>query len=380
MDLWYEPLLDVSFEHTYYDDNRCGDFIVRPTPDTQAKMRSLQLVLKPHPTGFRLYCRLDPRVSTPGGFYAAVRQNSPLRLQFYLILRNAWFDNFTALPADRAARQILYASNRVHVSGATPDRLLLGEAASNGGVVGPADFVEVAGDSFTWLFDVPAAQSSTQVTWLNMTGEIVRQEDFAQTGPGRVRAHFEKLYLLPNGLYRLSATPTPIERIVYKDAELAQSMPFGLIEIFSHPAHADYLFQADETVSVGGQNEVLTRLTPQTYRLQFERRVMPWQFQVVRRANGPDPANLQVVYGPAQAPYPVGVTFTESAVPSQPDRRLFRSDHDLPFFQTPKRGLELQHKNLPAPIEPLPNLPNPSVAAVRRDAGGNFFAESVIYI
>lgn len=383
MNIRYEPIFDVLFEHSYYADGQSADFAVAPSADTLKTMRNLGLVIKPLRAGFRVFCKLNTRVGDDTTFYSAARFDVPFSLVFKLVSANAWFDNFTSLPTARSPKQAYYFSNRVQVSGADAGNLLLGEAESSGGTVGAGDQLNVVGNSASWIFPVPAPQVSTQISWVNSAGATVLQRDFTRNESNQVQAHFDRLEQIPNGRYHVVTNPVTAagNRILYKDPALAAQIPFGLVEIFSNPAHADYRLHQDEAVDVGGQIMTLTRLLPKVYRIRFERRSMPWQFFVVRRTDTPpDPADLQVVYGADQAPYPAGVTFSEQAVPGQPAQRLFRSSAPLPFFQTPKLGLELRHKPAAPAIEPLANLPNPPVSAVRLDSGGDFYAESVIYI
>ncbi len=383
MNIWYEPIFDVLFEHTFYADGFSPDFRAVPTVETQRMMRNLGLVMKPLPTGLRVFCKLDTHASVGTTFYAATLLDAPFSLLFRLEMTNNWFGNFTDLPAARSPQQFFYCSNRVQVSGATPSNLLLGEAESTGGKVGAADLLTVVGSSAAWSFVVPSGQTTTQISWTDAAGNTLLQQDFAKNEEHRVQANFPKLHTLPDGRYRVLTTPgTPSgNRIFLKNSALAEQPPFGVLEIFSHPTHNDYRFRTEENVNVNGQIESLSRLSPKTYRVRFERRALPWQFFVVRRSSGPpDAANLQVSYGSNQVPYPNAVTFAEQAVVGEPNKRLFRSNVPLPFFQTPKKGIELRNKPASPAIESLPNLPNPPVTAVRRDGAGNLYAESVIYI
>lgn len=378
MNIWYEQLFDVQVEHDYFADGACPDFEFFPTADTQRLLQNYALVMKPAGTGFAVFARLDSNLSANSAFITARRMDQPFRLIFGMRLKNKLFANYTDFPDALAPRQLLFLSNRVQVAGSDLSHILLGETQSAGGHVSANDLAFAAGDIYRWSFATAIPDAAVQLTWTGADGAAVLQNTFDKDEQGVVEAVFDKLFELPNAYYRISTLPNvPAgNRTVFKHPELAESPPFGIVEIRSHPAIPANSFRSDDTVVVNGQNVPVTRIQAKPYRVRFQRRSLPWKFQLVRNTASQNLANWSVQYGAAQSPYPAGVVFTGAPADAGTVLREFASNVPIPFFQTPKSGIQLQASGQ----QPLPNLPNPAPQAIKQDNLGNLYAESIIYI
>lgn len=183
------PLFRTEFRHDYYNlnDERCEDFAVVPTPDTATLIQSIGLKINNRRAGFDIYLPGNRKAA----FLQAVAGSDPVRLSFFLLLKNPYFVGVTALPIDTIpARQAIYVSN-LNVSRNGPALYFGDDAAINASAL-----FAVTGSEIT----VNTGATGT-VEARNVWGDIAVSVD---TGSNDASL---SLAGQPYGLYAISGTP-----------------------------------------------------------------------------------------------------------------------------------------------------------------------------
>lgn len=100
----YEPLFVLEILHDYYAEKRFADFDIEPSPDTVPLLRRQGLLLKIIDN--RLYVLSEIENKQPKRVL-----DQPLRLTFYLHIKNDYFTNFTNLNLNSFRGSCYYFSN-----------------------------------------------------------------------------------------------------------------------------------------------------------------------------------------------------------------------------------------------------------------------------
>ncbi len=98
----YLQLFSLEIQHGFYTDQRCRDFHIEATTETQQLLINLRCVLKPLPNGFRVLIQ----VSDQGAPFIALPPKSIFRFQ--LRLQNPDFMRFTDLAAMTSVAAPMY--------------------------------------------------------------------------------------------------------------------------------------------------------------------------------------------------------------------------------------------------------------------------------
>jgi len=95
----YEVFFQVVVMHNYYDNGRCKDLVIEPTPETKIKLRGYNILYKPQQDGFMLALNRLKDYSIPNFL-------KPETFDFGFKINNPQFLRFTDLP---------YESGQFHV-------------------------------------------------------------------------------------------------------------------------------------------------------------------------------------------------------------------------------------------------------------------------
>lgn len=95
----YEVFFQVVVMHNYYDNGRCKDLVIEPTPETRSKLRGYNILYKPQKDGFMLALNRLKDYSLPNFLRAET-------FDFGFKINNPQFLRFTDLP---------YESGQFHV-------------------------------------------------------------------------------------------------------------------------------------------------------------------------------------------------------------------------------------------------------------------------
>lgn len=82
--------IELRLKHSYYTDERCPDFEIEPTPETQKLLNNYRCVFKTLPDGMRILI-----ATTDDGTSSLIPLQPGMKLSFYLRLQNSDFPLFT---------------------------------------------------------------------------------------------------------------------------------------------------------------------------------------------------------------------------------------------------------------------------------------------
>jgi hypothetical protein len=333
----YRTFAEVHIEHDYY---RAGsrDYDIRrdlecmPSAACRQTLRDQRILLRHTTTGFRLLVEARPAGTTPISFSPLIPVEEPLKLTFFLCLRNPYFVNFTNLDLTDAPAHLYYFSNlAANISGGTRylNRALpayasgssyhFGDLVLQGGSVhqantaipsAPAIFVPASWDDLGNA--IPYVNSSDRIRKQGLFFRYERPNlnpgeriDFALADPfgapftpaavpgtGRPASpiqapddpaeavrHQLSLERLPVGRYTLSvshqfsADPPPVEFYLYDPARYANVL--GVIELYVHPG-VPAGYQLLRTEMVGGVG--IPVLESPVFHLHFRNRATIWRY------------------------------------------------------------------------------------------------------
>lgn len=121
MKILYKKILDLEVWHDYFlgqpdppklpqTDYEISDLLgLLPTLECLQLLQNLHWVFRPQTHGANLFAQVN---ETPtGDFQTVIPVDLPLRLTFWLVVRNRYFANFTNLPLTTSRNQIYYFSN-----------------------------------------------------------------------------------------------------------------------------------------------------------------------------------------------------------------------------------------------------------------------------
>jgi len=259
-------LFRVNFRHDYYNlnDNRCEDFIVVPTPETAALIKSVGLKINSRSDGFDIYL---PSNRTDA-FFHAVDGDEPARLSFFLLLKNPYFIGVTALPIDtNPTRQAIYASNlQVSQNGST---LCFG--GGGGGAIDASSLVAVTGS------EIPVNNGATgTVVARNIWGDIAVSVD---TGSNDASLSLAGQSF---GLYAISGTPANTyqgpEQLLYLSAAAS---PVAFVDLLlKQPAHGKGNSAA---FPISGNDQTISAVD---LMMHFTARPTFWNYYIVAQQRG----------------------------------------------------------------------------------------------
>lgn len=282
----YARLMQVAITHTYYSgsgpDRPCPDFDARPTPPTQALMRSLGLLFLREEAGFSV---LYDEARAEGLFWYLRQHGTPAngggeeqhwtRLSFALALNDLSFVNFTEIPIDtNPTRQNFYFTNR-DAHRASADEIIL----NKGQWVDGAAVLPVEGPDLR----VETPPGVDEVVAFDIAGEPVltvpRCVPPDASPPARVCRDFVYLDFttLPPDKYVIEILGTPARRypILYT---VGEPVPLCFIDLlFANPTGSAAGVYPVEHL----HPEHKTAIRPRRYLLRFQARSTFWRYYIV---------------------------------------------------------------------------------------------------
>jgi hypothetical protein len=347
------PLLDLLIRHPFYDDQRCGDLAIAPTPSTATLLRRLQLTCKAFPDHASLYAGLD------AGGAAIAAAAAPIGLCFTLSPRSPDFALRTDLAAIMAQAAPLFTNEGVAAAGEVSLRLT----------------TRTARRSETLVTHVPAAPEGFTLTGRPLSGITVA--DIVVEGAGAAKGFAAR------------------SRQLMVDTS---ALPAGAGFRVSYPVHPDRPRDAVAEVKLTLDRPMLVAAGgPRSFVVPLAAAAARWVFYIVTDYGG-DVATLRIVDAGHGTDKP-RIAFSESGrvdLALSPDAtdmvgsdlvrrnagaRVLRLVSDAPITarQRPLRGLEL-HLGDTRVIATLPN-PRPDRLALLRTtaAARNASPETVLY-
>jgi hypothetical protein len=166
---YFEPLMRVSFRHSYYNrfDDACPDLGVRPTLFSQYLMHSLGLVFKDEGGGFSVFYNQNRKTDLESYLrrQGATEEQFWTRLSFVLWSRSPYFINVTDIPINLnpTDHNFYFTNQEAH---AEPD---LGVVLNPGEAVGPGPLLSVIPSQYP----VPVPSNVAGVMVRAISGEVV---------------------------------------------------------------------------------------------------------------------------------------------------------------------------------------------------------------
>jgi len=112
----YHQLLSLELVHDYYEDLKCPDFQITPTPTTQKLLKNYRGTLKTFPGGIRIL------ISISSNDIPFIPLSDDLNFTFYLQLQNPDFILFTDFTEISSLESPLYTNNNVQAELSLVDR------------------------------------------------------------------------------------------------------------------------------------------------------------------------------------------------------------------------------------------------------------------
>jgi hypothetical protein len=405
MQILFRPILDLQLWHDYVlgqpempaglpgDYDVSPVFSLVPSEDCQRTLRNLRWTARHQPQGLTLFAEVEAiaPADPDTDFRTKIPVNRPVRLTFWLVVRDSTFANFTNLPFTQSRNQRFYFSNRsgnfetylvetdaggdeavdyLFLSLPLPtyaegDEYILGQLVTRGDSTLEALTYQNAAAATPAAADwatLPLSQYvSAQDLW--PIEDVMRSLTIATANPGDTfeftltdvsdRQPFSETVTVPDnhppgdavalslnfsgqapGRYRLDRDGTAIDEFVLFP-RLAAQKALGLIEIVLDASDPTDPFAS---LRIEGED---TLIQPQTYIIRFKNRSTNWRYHT-QRPHGLTDAVLN----------PEGLT--------RLDDRTFATLQPVGLLQNPTPPpLSDSQRNLPFPnparIQPVAN-------------------------
>lgn len=330
----YKQLIEIKVTHDYYDSGNCSDFLFEPTNACVKLLKRNHIYFKQTLYGFMLIYQPslgeDGKPIKPYNPYIPI--DSSLALDFKIILKNKFFDNFTNLPQMSLSgdRDILFFNNN----------LIDDSEPLNTEVVKLRP--EVFERSFTSL-----TSSFATIEIDNSAGDVVCDEVSAAIDENTDSLTGKKTYSFKSridtsgldlDLYTLKISVANINEKFYPCKSLIKDNAFGIVRILCDSSNG-FDFEKGKTFNIA-----------------FSRKSVQWKYYIVCNNSY---SKLKILEN-SKTPQ----VYFEEVFPAPSDKiKLFKSvtsgkvDQPLPFSESPKKGIQLLNDTTVL----VENLPNPSI-------------------
>jgi hypothetical protein len=364
----YKKLFNTVIAHDFYVDNISKkDLAVFPTAETEQTMKNNNMLFRTSDDGFRVFYRVD----NAGGSFVDF---SNIHLVFVLRLQNInEFFNFTNLDDGinpYKAGKILYFTN-------------IGTVTQNELTYDLLDYLKPA--MFTYQFP----QTTGTTGHIKITGpdntDVTPSYPDANNVPKTSADTFVypiDFTGMPKGIYKfetwIDAGAHTIQT-VYIDNDLAMQNVFGIVDILAVNG-TNGSFPPTPGVPSPPFPPITT---PRVYTMRFFRRITQWRYIVVLKSPSVSPAaSLGIVDDASQQPYGT-LTFsapTDTTVNGFPAKVFNSTVNTIPYFETPKKNLNIKKDPGATPVMILKNIPGPPIGSVSADPADFGITEIYVYI
>ncbi|MFN6570930.1 hypothetical protein [Dendronalium sp. ChiSLP03b] len=320
----YKKILNLDLWHDFYlgqpdppespprNYDISSMLTVVPTPDCLRVLRNFRWVFRPQPRGASIFAQVVQ--TSPDAFRTLLAIDRPLRLTFWLVVRDRYFANFTNLSLTATRQQLYYFSNlsgnQGHALFLTQPLLVytanteyrLGQLVSHQGKTLEALRYQTAASAIPNASDwdiLPGSQYVSELDLLPRQG-LSRRYTIASANPGDrfrlalVDVNQQEAYALevtaPDnhtpgealavnlnfagqipGRYQLFLNDTQVEEFVLFDP-LAAGDAFALVEIALNQI-------VPQAFSLLQSNAGQTLIQPRTYVIRFKNRATYWRYR-----------------------------------------------------------------------------------------------------
>ena len=241
----FGQLFTLQILHNYYEDKRCGDFVIEPTYDTAKWMQKRGLLFKSYAAEIGIGFRNETI------FKAMLAENEEV-LQFSFVLKEKtpYFLNYTELPFKQKG-QCFHFSN------------LQGQEVEGKQILHPEEFANADNliPYFPPVFRYKIAEPKEKVNL------VVKNEEGKEVWEEEVELHGQQAVIInlseePSGRYQVIEDGE--EKLSCYVGKTRQSVPFGFVDIFLHP---------DQVL---GEERRVPHFT-----LNFQTRAVRWKYYLV---------------------------------------------------------------------------------------------------
>lgn len=342
MALSYISFLKVSSVHNYYRSGIPGVISYSYNEATAKKLKNHRLKFNQYPGGFELSFQ-SADGSTPLVPLGEIKLTFLIKLESALEFFN--FTNFSGLGGFTAKKKLFFQNDPQNTAQINP---------------GLIDYIKP--NQFTYEIPVSTNDPVNETVNLELehmeSGEIFTIDDIPAKEDGTFESPID-LAGMPEGLYNFKAetsiSNTLSNESILIDKEVYRQLVFGIIEIHYN------------------QN------TLDSYELIFERKSNFWNYILVNRSKRADFNSLEIkdnslVNDPPYQTYLFEKKQTGFTVGNS-DAIRFQSKTEIPFFELPKKNIELVKEVSGNDLVLMKNLANPPINQISGNEN-----ESDIYV
>jgi hypothetical protein len=375
-DITYSRLFNTRITHTFYEGGISqNDLAVVPTNETMLAMKNSKMLFRQDDEGFRILYKSD-------SLGTAFISFSNVRLVFSLQLLNVMeFLNFTNLDDvvninPYSAGKILYFTN-------------IGSTNVNDLSYSLIDYLRPV--TFTYQFPQTAILPAIDYGNIIIKDQIGNIVTPVYPVPTNIVPDTSNHYSypidftkLPKGLYKFETwttnSPTHIFETIYIDNELASQGVFGVVDILAIDENA-----ANYPLIPGVQpSPPVPPITDiRVYDMNFVRRQTQWKYIVVLKSGSIIPTDtIGIVDDNVQSPYGLLQfgTPTDTTVDGIPAKIIISNSTTIPYFETPKKSLNIKKDPLTSPVVVLSDIQGPPLGVVSADATNLSITEIFVFI
>ena len=327
--LRYNTLFYLSLKHHYFTQPLSKDFSFVPTTNTNILMQKMNGLAKPATAQTRLFYDFD-RIE---GIAKFLEQNKGVKFSFWILCKNLYFTNFTAI------NHLLRGGGYYFKNNSESDLLHTNEMAE------ASNYYPIAPSSFVF-----ATSQGSSINVLDSEENVLLE---AEATSEKFQVSLQKL---PEGLYHLQEDGK-IKNTFLHYTNLPASRPIGLVDLWINDDWKEHL------LSNFNEGQVVE---PKQFEIRFSNRSTYWRYFVILRfqKNGED-SFFSITSDNKE------ITFEQSEnfiMPNNEEALVFCSTRPIPLQEAPKHGLKLQRERKNKGVKILINhLATPSVQSIKPD-------------
>jgi len=251
--LRYNTLFYLSLKHHYFTQPLSKDFSFVPTTNTNILMQKMNGLAKPATAQTRLFYDFD-RIE---GIAKFLEQNKGVKFSFWILCKNLYFTNFTAI------NHLLRGGGYYFKNNSESDLLHTNEMAE------ASNYYPIAPSSFVF-----ATSQGSSINVLDSEENVLLE---AEATSEKFQVSLQKL---PEGLYHLQEDGK-IKNTFLHYTNLPASRPIGLVDLWINDDWKEHL------LSNFNEGQVVE---PKQFEIRFSNRSTYWRYFVILRfqKNGED--------------------------------------------------------------------------------------------
>jgi hypothetical protein len=351
----YEQLMKVNFLHDYFIGGLLKDFEI--FPDSLTTLRMKQYQLKAVQEGSGILVGYGETVSAGPAF---ANLNSPLKLTFWVKIKDQNFLNYTAIPFEYG-NFIYHFTNR-------PNDKLEDEYSnlSSDQYVSESDRLPVSGAVLDYRLD--EEQENLLVEVANELGEIV----FERRYKGMTSVCSLNLSQEPAGKYTLLLDG--LEEFSFYLAPEGTKNIFGVVDIYIDPKDNSPFSLFEDNLPVKRKE----------FKVHFRARAVKWKY-IISETNANNPQHTEhEIYDNSKTNKEQKFSDAENVVLDNGNKAvIFTTATAVTFREIQEQRFKIKTLRGKSGVEWITDLPNPSAKfslKVENNSKKDFFSEIMVYL